>query len=234
MKEKKRKTYIRTPVHVNTQKSFDSRVLGPCDAYFRLIRKPNDYAFKSISLEQAIPKKKIINIKALPSEYLESQMEFIKVLETSEEGRQYNIGIRINRFNKPIIPRRLPARLPTGSVIMWHKADISGPYIKIEGLEGKKKKFSNEKLNHHDGFCHTFIFPGKYRYHNGKDGDRRNYGEVMVKSNKGLNTLTKENIPDPVLVRCTPEGFDPPEVSIVLGQTVGWLIYDIGVSIIHE
>jgi plastocyanin len=233
MKKREKKGYIQGKVSLNLQKRFDSRTLGPCDAYFRLLRKPEDYDYKITSLEQKPPVKKLAKEPA-KKEALESRVESINIYQTDEEGIEEQIGVRLNRFNKPVIPRKLPAKLPTNSIIMWHKVDTFGPDIKIEGVEGKQKKFTNQKLNHHDGYSHTFLFPGKYRYHNGKPDDKCRHGVIIVKPLKKEEALSLEGIPKPVIVRCNREGFDPPEITIITGQTVGWLIYDIGVAIIQE
>ncbi len=234
MENKEKKGYIQGKVTINLQEHFDSRTLGPCDAYFKLIRKPEKIRYKVIPLERKERVKKVAKKQMDKKRIPESRTESMEIFQSDEEGIQEQIKIRMNRFNKPILPRKLPVRLPTNSVIMWHKVDTFGPYIKIEGIEGKQKKFTNEKLNHHEGFSHTFIFPAKYRYHNNKPKERRKFGVVVVKPLKKTEAKAQKGVPKPVLVKCTRDGFDPPEVKIIPGQTVGWMVYDIGVAIVQE
>ncbi len=222
--------YIQEGVQVNTQDTFDSHALGSCDAYFRRLRKARTCSFKMVSLAKTVHtgagRRKYFTWRKIG----ESVKALFRIVESAHGRHLHVFGICLSRSNVPVLPRRSLVELPIGSIATWCKENPYGPDVRVEGIEGRSKKFGNAKLNIQDGFSHTFLKPGKYNYHNGKKGSRATKGVVVVEPLEG----TVDDIPEPALIRCTREGFDPKEVRIVTGQTVGWLIYDPGAAIVQD
>jgi hypothetical protein len=116
---------------------------------------------------------------------------------------------------------------------MWH-SKLAGPATMTVTGTGDNKSFTNKKMNHHEGFSHVFLETGTFRYHNGKGGTKRKWGEVKVKKAPEPKYLTKGEPIEPVLVECKADGFHPDKVEIVVGQAVGWIVFVNGTSIIGE
>jgi len=197
-------------IRQNTQKSFDSRWLGPCDAYYRLVHEKKTTKFTATAEGTGSGRT--------------SPTEKFKVTGRADATSRVGFDVRTRRNTPPRISGGTETvTLPPDSVVMWHTGTIGGPRVTIDGVEGQDTRFTNKKLNRGDMFGHTFLFKGTYEYDNGKTGTAQKKGAVKVKAVKKAAELHDPEQFKPVIVKCTPQGFDPQQVEVVTGQTILWV-----------
>lgn len=220
-KFRKPKIIVGTKVKRVDQKHFDSRKLGPCDAFFKLVHDTNVNKFKATTTMEGKKKTSV-----------EGQFKHSR----SGKGKHlHTFGVRRHAGGETTLFGASPRTkaLPRGTVVTWHNKSAD-PAVMIVTGTAEGKTFSNQKMKHHEGYSHIFLEPGTYRYHNGKTGAKRKRGEVKVKKVPRPGYILEDGMVEPVLVECRADGFHPQKVEVVVGQPVGWLVFEKDSAIIGD
>jgi len=141
--------------------------------------------------------------------------------DTGREGKQHYVIVRGGEGGQRLEAEPKELSISAGDVILWSAADSSVPGFTVSG-HSEKDSFSSAALTKEAIYTHAFGSPGAVAWEDA-NGDRLTgrivVGEAQAKSPDELAAY-RARLSSGVLITISGGKVDPPQVEIIVGQTV--------------
>jgi plastocyanin len=188
--------------------TLDSRALRFTDCYAQRFMKTGHYPY---------------NVVPVMGACLNTERPFaIQVQESHEKRmRQHNVVVRFRDRKFIVEPDTLT--IGAGDLVLWNCPDTRAiPFTVV----GEKEFFSSERLVNESGYSHAFGLPDRYEwvdaYGSGASGVVR-VRDAACKTPEDVRRWHTQ-LSKGTLVTITGSTAEPPEVDIVTGQTVFFIV----------
>jgi plastocyanin len=185
--------------------TLDSRSLGYTNTFGRSFREPGSVRYRLAGAAFACG--------------IRDELPFaIEVADGGGEPAQHDVTVRQEGGDLVADPRELS--IAAGDFVLWHSARATPGYT-VQG-DGAGGAFDSSALTEQTLYTHAFGLPGEYRW---VDANRRSVSGVVTVTT--LDSDVREecdkwtaSLAEGTLVTIDGDRPDPPEVTILAGQTV--------------
>lgn len=154
------------------------------------------------------------------------ELASIKVVapQAGEEHRQHDVTVQLDG-DQLGVDHTSKLRIAAGDVVVWHAADASVGYFAVSG-HGSNFAFDSRALTAGSLYTHAFAEVGSYAWSDPGHGHLR--GRITVRAPEASNDdpigQWFAQLCEAAIVSVRARSADPPELEIVQGQAVAWII----------
>lgn len=217
--------------------NLDSRALRNIDCYSQRFMKAGTYPYAlipagSVGASSDFPYQVVVVEKSSGRDEGDVHQASVRVSFVKErrgeccDDHLYDSG----RF----VPDEEQVTIEAGDMVLWNSPDAA---TRPFAVDGQKQFFGSAVLTNECGYSHVFMTPGEHQWEDALGSGLRGVVRVADPRTGNPDDLRawQSQLGDGTLVMIGDDGPTPPEVDILLGQTVFFAVAKAsGVSITHS
>lgn len=143
----------------------------------------------------------------------------LEVTPRRKDGKMTQHDIQLRWRNRQYVPDHKQLAIEVGDLVVWHCPDAEAPGWEIAGDQAF---FGSAALVNECGYSHAFGTPGRYEWVDAHGSNVAGVVHVEPVQCKGADDIARwrKQIAEAALVMVQGGKAQPPEVKVVVGQTV--------------